>query len=215
MRLSQRRVLWRSHLGGAPFGLLIHDGGLYVTLFATDALVELNPANGAVLKYDRTLPHPATLAVDATGTVTPAAGSAFGIALVGATLWTADYHSSTLLPAGGSPVQLPLPVHPFWLAPGPGGTLLVAAEGNDEDADHGAVLSFDPASASFATLARPRDPDEVLESGGIVYVAAHGDREVLAIGGGSTHTWAEGAPAVGLDADPQVNMLIVAVNAHE
>jgi len=77
----------------------------------------------------------------------------------------------------------PWPLFPFWLAPGAAGTLLIAAEGGTEDTDPGGVFSFDGVG-TFKTLARPRDPDQVLQSGSTVLVAAHGDHEVLAIAGG-------------------------------
>ncbi|MGA8921947.1 MAG: hypothetical protein WB682_02295, partial [Candidatus Dormiibacterota bacterium] len=144
------------------------------------------------------------------------AGNGFGIALAGGTLWTADYERSELVPVPeGNRVGLPLPVFPFWLAPGANGSLLIAAEGPAEDTDPGGVFSYDPMSGTFETLARPRDPDQVLQSGSTVLVAAHGDREVLAIDGGRTSVWAPGAAAVGLAPDPAAGLLAVAVNAHE
>jgi hypothetical protein len=55
----------------------------------------------------------------------------------------------------------------------------------------------------------------VLQSGPTVFVAAHGDRDVLAIRGGRANSWARGAAAVALAADPALGYLVVAVNAHE
>ena len=49
-------------------------------------------------------------------------------------------------------------------------------------------------SEKFTTLARPRDPDQVVEFGTKVFVAAHGDKEVLAIDAEKTNTWAPGVP---------------------
>jgi hypothetical protein len=48
-----------------------------------------------------------------------------------------------------------------------------------------------------------------------VFVAAHGDGEVMAIAGGKTSAWARGVAAVGLAPDPQLQILVVAVNSHE
>jgi len=209
------RVRWKAHLGGAPFGLLVHRDRLYVSLFAAAAIVVLNPSDGGLVARDETLTDPATLAVDADGQVVAATGNAFGVALAGGGLWTADYRSATLVHGDAAPIPLPLPVHPFWLASGPGGTLLIAAEGDSEDTDPGAVFSYDPMTSSFKTLARPRDPDQVVAWGTDVFVAAHGDHEVLRIAGGPIVAWAKGAPAVALAPDSQLNLLVVAVNGHE
>ena len=214
--LPSGHVEWKAHVGGAPFGVLVYKDHLYVSLYTEAAIDQLNPADGRLIARDETLTAPAALAIDSSGTLVAATGSAFGIALIGDTLWTADYKAGTLLPQGeGVPIPLPVPMHPFWLAPGGGGTLLIAAEGASEDSDPGAVFSYDPMTNSFATLARPRDPDQVAASGGDVFVAAHGDREVLRIAGDATDTWARGAPAVALAPDPELNLLAVAVNRHE
>ena len=214
--LPSGHVAWKTHVGGAPFGMVLHAGTLYVTLFDAATVTELRPSDGSVLARDPTYPHPAAVTVDVNGNVVPAGGLGFGIALVGGDLWTADYKGSALLPQGeGMRVPLPLPLHPFWLAPGPSGTLLTAAEGDSEDSDPGAVYSYDPPSGRFTMLARPRDPDQVIAVGSAVFVAAHGDHEVLRIGRSSTATWALGASAVALAPDTQRNMLVVAVNSHE
>ncbi|HKC19096.1 MAG TPA: hypothetical protein VKE27_05630 [Candidatus Dormibacteraeota bacterium] len=214
--LPNFHVHWKTHTGGAPFGLLVHGGRLYVTLYDNAEVAELDPSDGHVLTRSSTTPHPAAITVDSSGLVVEAGGSGFGIALVGDTLWTADYKQDALLPGGlGVSVPLPVKVHPFWLSPGPGHTLLIAAEGDSEDTDPGAVFSFDVMTHAFTTLARPRDPDQVISAGGAIFVAAHGDREVLAIEGGATHRWAQGASPVGLAADPSLGLLVVAVNSHE
>ncbi len=120
------------------------------------------------------------------------------------------------MPAGDDHrIGLPLPLFPFWLAPGAGDTLLIAAEGGTEDTDPGGVFSFDTANGVFKTLATPKDPDQVLQSGSTIFVAAHGDRDVLAIRNGNVAAWARGAAAVGLVADPHLAVLVVVVNAHE
>jgi hypothetical protein len=77
------------------------------------------------------------------------------------------------------------------------------------------VFSFDPVTQTFITLALPKDPDQVLQSGSTIFVAAHGDSEVLAIEGGHTSAWARGAGAVALAPDPALGLLVVAVNGHE
>jgi hypothetical protein len=48
-----------------------------------------------------------------------------------------------------------------------------------------------------------------------VFVAAHGDREVLAINGGITAAWAQGVPVMALAADAPLGLLVLGVNAHE
>lgn len=216
VHLPDLKVVWKTHTGGAPFGLLLHQGRLYVTLFDDAAVAELDPSTGRTLVLDPTAPHPAAITVDSTGMVLEAGGSGFGIALVDGTLWTADYRRSLLLPGGeGMTVPLPEPVHPFWLAPGVDGALLVAAEGTQEDSDPGAVLSYDTLTGSFQTLARPRDPDQVVQFGSAIFIAAHGERAVLAVRAGRVSTWARGAAAVALAPDPALGLLAVAVNAHE
>ena len=89
------------------------------------------------------------------------------------------------------------------------------AEGDTEDTALGGVFSYDTATGTFRTLARPRDPDQVVQSGLKVLVAAHGDRDVLAIEGGQSSVWARGAAAVAIAPDPSLNLLVLAVNAHE
>jgi len=231
VRLPELTVAWKQHVGGAPFGLLVAAGRLYVSLFDAAAVVELDLAGGAELASHVVSQSPAVMTLDPAGRVVVAshdghverldgtsiaAGDGYGIALSGGTLWTADYTRSQLVPLDdGGPVGLPLPVHPFWVAPGARDTLLVAAEGTAEDSDPGAVFSYDPMSAAFQVLARPRDPDEVLQSGPTVLVAAHGDRAVLAIRGNASSRWAQGASAVALAVDAPLGLLVVALNTHE
>jgi DNA-binding beta-propeller fold protein YncE len=231
VRLPDLRVEWKQHVGGAPFGLLLHGGRLFVSLFSGAAVVELDPTTGARAGSHPVPQGPAVMSVDARGRVVVAgtrgqvnyldgtslrAGNGFGIAVVNGEVWTADYERAELVPAGDDHrVGLPLPVFPFWLAAGTSGTLLIAAEGAREDGDPGGVFSFDVASAKFTTLGRPRDPDQVVQSGSTVLVASHGDRQVLAIEGGLTRAWAPGAAAVAIAPDPSLNLLVVAVNNHE
>jgi len=96
-----------------------------------------------------------------------------------------------------------------------GGTLLIAAEGAPEDTAAGGVFSFDTATGVFKTLATPKDPDQVLQSGSTVFAAAHGEHAVLAIRDGKASPWAQGIEAVGLAADEPLSMLVVVVNGHE
>jgi hypothetical protein len=231
VRLPALTVKWKQHVGGAPFGLLLHGGRLFVSLFAGTSVVELDPSTGIPMATHTVPQGPAVMTVDASGRVAVAgtrgnvaiiggdvlaAGNGFAVALVGDRLWTADYERAELVRVGDDHrVGLPLPVFPFWLAPGAGETLLIAAEGPTEDTDPGGVFSFDPATNAFTTLALPKDPDLVLQSGSTIFVAAHGDREVLAIGGGRTSAWARGAAAVALAPDQALGLLVVAVNGHE
>jgi DNA-binding beta-propeller fold protein YncE len=231
VRLADLSVAWKQHVGGAPFGLLLHAGRLFVSLFSGAAVVELDPTTGSKLAVHPVPKGPAAMTVDFQGRVAIAgtggtvdhldgtrapAGNGFGIALAGETLWTADYERAELVPVGaGRRIGLPLPVFPFWLAAGSNDTLLIAAEGPTEDTDPGGVFSYDAMSRSFTTLARPRDPDQVIHSGATVLVAAHGDHEVLAINNGHVAAWATGAAPVAIAADIALGVLVIAVNAHE
>lgn len=231
VKLPDLKVAWKQHVGGAPFGLLLDGGRLFVSLFSNAAVVELDPSTGAKLASHPVAQGPAAMSVAADGRVIVAgksgrasyldgtsipAGNGFGVAVVSGQIWTADFQRADLVRAGDDHrVALPLHVSPFWLAPGGMSTLLVAAEGANEDSDPGAVFSLDTTTGTFATLARPRDPDQVVRSGSKVLVAAHGDREVLAIDGGMSSVWAPGAAAVAIAPDSPLNLLVVAVNAHE
>jgi hypothetical protein len=231
VRLPSLQVAWKQHVGGAPFGLLLHQERLFVSLFSGASVVELDPSSGAKLASDPVPQGPAAMTEAADGHVVVAgtrgqlnvigggqlaAGNGFGVAEADGRLWSADYERAELVPAGDDHrVGLPLPLFPFWLAPGAGTSLLIAAEGGTEDTDPGGVFSFDTVTGSFSTLATPKDPDQVLLSGSTIFVAAHGDRDVLAIQPGRTRAWAGGAAAVALAADPPLGYLVVAVNAHE
>ena len=230
IRLPDLTPAWKQHVGGAPFGLLLHGGRLFVSLFSGAAVVELDPNSGAQVASHAVTQGSAVLGVSPDGRVMAAgtrgevdyldgtstpAGHGFGVAVVNGQVWTADYERAELVRANdGHRVGLPLPVFPFWLAEGASGTLLVAAEGGTEDTDPGGVFSFDT-NSSFNTLARPRDPDQVAQAGSRVLVAAHGDHEVLVIDGGQTHHWAMGSAPVAIASDAPLSMLVVAVNGHE
>ncbi len=231
VKIPELKVAWKHHVGGAPFGLLLHEDRLLVSLFSGAQVVELDSKSGAELATHTVHEGPAMVAMSPDGrimvagtrgvvdyldgTSTPA-GHGFAVAVVGDQVWTADYERAELVRVGdGHRVGLPLPVFPFWLAPGAAGTLLIAAEGGAEDTDRGGVFSFDPMTGSFKTLASPKDPDQVAQYGSAVLVAAHGDREVLVIDGGHTNAWVSGAGVVALAPDQARDLLVVVVNAHE
>ena len=228
--LPDLKVAWKQHVGGAPFGLLVQSGSLFVSLYDGGAVVELNPATGAKVRSVSITPRPAAMSVDAHGRVIIAGtggrveyldgtslpgGAGFGIAAVGDQIWTGDYERAELVRADGRRVGLPLPVFPFWLSAGSPGHLLIAAEGASEDSDPGGVFDLNTATLQFTTLATPRDPDQVVLSGSRVFVPAHGDENVLVIEGSATTRWAQGIGAVGLAVDPMHNLLVVATNSHE
>jgi DNA-binding beta-propeller fold protein YncE len=231
VRLPGLQVAWKRHVGGAPFGLVLHQGRLFVSLFDGTSVLELDPASGTTLATDPVPQGPAAMTADAAGHVVVAgtrgqlnvigggqlaAGNGFGVALAGGVLWSADYERAELVPAGDDHrVGMPVPLFPFWLAAGAGNTLLIAAEGGTEDTDPGGVFSFDTMTGAFTTLATPRDPDQVLQSGSTIFVAAHGEKDVLAVRGGQATEWAHGAAAVAIAADPSLDLLVVVVNAHE
>jgi DNA-binding beta-propeller fold protein YncE len=231
VRVPDLTVAWKQHVGGAPFGLLLNGARLYVSLFSSASVVELDPMTGTLIGMHSVPEGPAAMALAADGRVLVAttsgkvavfdgqsmpAGQGYGIAVIGTDIWTADYKRAELVRAGDDHrVPLPLGVFPFWLAPGSSGTLLVSAEGEEEDSDAGAVYSFDPATEALTSLGRPHDPDQVFQSGSKVLVAAHGDHNVLAIEGSTTSIWAQGAEAVAIAPDAPLNLLVVAVNGHE
>ena len=213
VKLPDLHISWRAHTGGAPFGLLLHDSRLFVSLFSGAAVVELDPGTGKKLASHPVKAGPGMVSLDASGRVIVAgtrgeidylggtsvrAGHGYAVALSGADMWTADYERAELVRAGDlHVVGLPMPLFPFWLSPGGHGAILVAAEGPSEDEDLGGVFVFDPATEKFETLALLRDPDQVLVSGDTRFVAAHGDREVVAIlADGAVKKLASGLPAV-------------------
>jgi DNA-binding beta-propeller fold protein YncE len=230
VRLPDLDVAWKQHVGGAPFGLLVQSGSLFVSLYDGGAVVELNPVTGAKVRSVKITPRPAAMSVDATGRLIVAGtggrveyldgtsltgGPGFGIAAVGDQIWTADYERAELVRSDGHRVGLPLPVFAFWLSAGSPGHLLIAAEGPREDTDPGGVFDLNIATLQFTTLATPRDPDQVIMSGSRVFVSAHGDGRVLVIDGTTTTAWAQGIAPVGFAVDPTRNLLVVVTNSHE
>jgi DNA-binding beta-propeller fold protein YncE len=230
VRVPGLTVVWKQHVGGAPFGLLLQSGSLFVSLFDAGSVVELDPATGAKIRSVSVTPRPAAMSVDAEGRLIVAStggrvdrlngtslagGAGFGIAAVGDQIWTADYKSAELVRSDGRRVGLPLHVFPFWLSAGSANDLLIAAEGNSEDSDPGGVFDLNSATLQFTTLATPRDPDQVLKYGSRVFVPAHGDEHVLVIDGSTTTAWAQGISPVGIAIDPMHNLLVVVTNSHE
>jgi hypothetical protein len=229
--LPDLHVAWKQHVGGAPFGLLLQGARLFVSLFDGNAVLELDPKSGIVMGTHQVPQGAAAMATDASGHVVVAgtrgqlnvidggqlrSGNGFGVAMAGGRLWTADYERAELVPAGDDHrIGLPLPLFPFWLAPGAGDTLLIAAEGAVEDRDAGGVFSFDPMTGAFKILGTPKDPDQVLQSGSMIFVAAHGDGNVLVLQDDRSSTWARGSAPVALAPSDSLGLLVVAVNAHE
>jgi DNA-binding beta-propeller fold protein YncE len=230
VKLPGLEVAWKAHVGGAPFGLLLQSGSLFVSLYDGGAVVELNAATGVQVRSVSITPQPAAMSVDAQGRLIVAStsgrveyldgtslpgGPGFGIAAVGDQIWTADYAGAQLVRADGRRVALPLPVHAFWLSAGNGSHLLIAAEGAREDDDPGGVFDLNTETLQLTTLATPRDPDQVIVSGSRIFVPAHGDEHVLVIDASMIRTWAEGIAPVALAADPLLNLLVVVTNSHE
>jgi DNA-binding beta-propeller fold protein YncE len=164
--LPDLNVGWKHHTGGAPFGLLLHAGRLFVSLFSGALVVELDPTSGAQLATHTVHDGPAVMAIGPDGRVMVAgtrgqvdyldgtstpAGNGFAVAVVNGNVWTADYERAELVPAGDAyRVGLPLPVFPFWLSSGAGDSLLVAAEGGTEDTEKAGRKTPTPAVCSLS-----------------------------------------------------------------
>jgi DNA-binding beta-propeller fold protein YncE len=214
--LPSLTVKWKQHTGGAPFGLLLLGGRLYVSLFDSAAIDALDPSSGRVLSAQPAPAQPAVMTTDPSGRLAVAASGDFGITVAAGDLWTADYKGQAIVDlTHARRVPLATSLFPFWVSSGSNRTLLIAAEGASEDSDPGAVLSYNPMDGSFTTLATPRDPDQVIESDATVLIAAHGDHEILALRGGMPSAWAHGASPVGLAVDTGLGLVVVAVNSHE
>jgi DNA-binding beta-propeller fold protein YncE len=230
--LPALHVTWRQHTGGSPFGLLLHGGRLFVSLFLGSAVVELDPTSGTPLASHKVGAQVGMLGLDPSGRVIAAsflgeidyldgtsvrAGHGFAVTIAGGDVWTADYERAELVRIRDQHiVGLPEAVFPFWLAPGRAGKILVAAEGGDEDRDEGAVFAFDPTTDKFETLVHTRDPDQALLAGTSTFIAAHGERQVIAVlADGTAKTWASNVSAVALAADPVLDVLVVVANDHE
>jgi DNA-binding beta-propeller fold protein YncE len=198
--LPALRTAWRTHVGGRPSALLVHGANLFVSQYDSAQVAKLDSASGRLLEEMPVAPHPGELAW--TDHLLTSGGRGFGLAVVGGEVWT--------------PARLPpLEGRPFWLAAGRGGELLVTTEGVPEDSAFGSVVSLDTASGRASVLARPRDPDEAERLGDSVFVAAHGDREVLVLRNGRMTVWAKGAEAVALAPDAPLGLLVVLADADE
>lgn len=230
IELRSRRVTWTATVGGRPGPLLLSGGKLWVSLYGTGSLVALDPASGRLLETRQVCPSPGQLAewrteiwtLCATGGAASTAGAArpapagFGLAAGSGGLWAASYDSGRLvrLDAPGE-VVLPPGQHPFWLSVTADGSLLIAAEATDEDRGAGSVSRLDLGGA-VRIVAGPRDPDQAVESEGVIYVAAHGDRRVLVLRAGSPElAWAPGLEPVALAVDPALKLLVVVSNERE
>lgn len=203
LRLPSLRQQWRTHVGGAPGGLLVHDAAVYVSEYDTATVAQLDRASGRQVGTQAVAPHPGALVWEDSAGVVTSHDEGFGVADAGGRLWT------------GARIQLDGGLKPFWLQAGRPNELLVSAEGAPEDTAPGAVMSIDTRSGAITTLATPRDPDQVLRSGGDVFVAAHGDREVLVLRDGRQLQWARGAEVVAVAADPALDLLVVVTDADE
>jgi DNA-binding beta-propeller fold protein YncE len=227
--LSER---WRAHVGGRPGPLLADADRVLVSLFDAGAVLELEAASGTELARHAAGSGPGQLAMaggevwvaSSAGGVRSLSGGSrsapagFGLATtVGGELWAADQRGGGVVRvADGRRAPLPEGLHPFWLAAGEGPTLLVAAEGEDEDEDRGGVFMLDTRDLALTRLDSPRDPDLVTSAGGRVFVAAHGERQVRVLEPGRPPiAWASGVEAVALAADEPLGLLVVVADARE
>jgi DNA-binding beta-propeller fold protein YncE len=229
--LPSLRSRWAATTGGRPGPIFAQGGSVWVSLYGAGQVAELDPARGSLLSRRATGPGP--------GQIVPQRGelytagkdgvwqvggarlsplSGFGLASAGGALWAAAYAAETVdRVADGKTVQLPAGLHPFWLSLAAGGGLLVAAERDVEDSDPGAVLSLEPPDFSPRVLLRAIDPDEVVEAGGRIFVAAHGAREVdvLTPAGGRVGAWARGSSPVAIAVDEPLKSLLVVLDERE
>lgn len=229
--LPSMRVLWETPIGGRPGPILVTFDSLLVSLYEANTVVEFG-FDGAVRSRHPVGRGPGQLALagnrilvacadgrvwDLDGHWVPA-GAGFGLAGGPGGTWSADYDSGALVRVeDGRRVPLPAHLHPFWLATGLDGSLLVAAEGDDEDRDPGALLAVGDGLVP-AILGRARDVDAVAVSGTRTFAAAHADQRVLvhpAAGGPLYGFGPKGLAVVALAPDPAAGLLVVAVNAGE
>ena len=231
VHMPDLRTRWQALVGGAPGPLLASGGSLWVSLYGSNQVVELNPTSGQVRGRHAVGSGPGQLALAggtvwvgcSDGTVWDMAGNhrpggrGFGLASLPSGLWSADYDGGALIRlSDGRRVELPTGLHPFWLSAAPG-ALLIAAEGRDEDRDQGAVLAMDEATLALRTLDSPRDPDLAAFSGR-VFIAAHGERQVRVVpldGSRPAGVWASATAAVAVVPDPTLGLLVVVTNARE
>ena len=225
------RLRWQAAVGGRPGPLLAVAGRLLVSLFESAQVAELDPSDGRLLARHPVGPGPGQLLLaagrvlvacsdgrvwDLAGGSRPA-GPGFALGLGAGGTWASDQAGGALVRLeDGRRLQLPPGLHPFWAAAGPEGSLWVTAEGADEDADPGAVVVVD-GSLRPRVVAAPRDPDALAAAGGRVYVAAHGERELLVLdsAGRRLATWGRGSSPVAVAVDTRQALLVVVTNARE
>jgi hypothetical protein len=229
--VPELKVRWKTVVGGRPGPLLAGLDFVFVSLYETGQVAELDARSGTVLSQRRVGPRPGQLVLD-DGRIQVACGDGrvwdlegasrpggrgFGLAAASGQLWSADYDAGALVRVGdGHRVALPAGLHPFWLSAGPDDRILIAAEGADEDRDPGAALLMDRA-LNVTSLAVARDPDLVLEWDQRVYIAAHAERRVTVLGKapGRVSHWMPGAAVVALAVDPGRGILVAVTNAGE
>jgi DNA-binding beta-propeller fold protein YncE len=231
LSLPNLRVRWSSRLDGAPTSIVTDGNNLWVSLYEAGQVVQLDRRTGDVIDKWAVGPGPGAIVFHQGQLWTATSAGVwqvkgrkqtdvhgFGVAAVGGTLWAGDYDKGQVVRVSdGQTVSLPAGLHPFWLSAGSGGKLLIAAEGADEDHDLGAVLSLAPPGYEPHSLLRATDPDQVLEAGGKIFVASHGDREVdvLTSAGGRVGPWGKDAAAVALAVDDALGLLVVVTDVRE
>jgi DNA-binding beta-propeller fold protein YncE len=229
--LPNLRVRWSAKLDGAPTSVITEDNSLWVSLYTAGQVVQLDRRTGDVIDKWAVGPGPgAVVFQQGQPWVATSAGvwqvkghkqadvHGFGIASLGGAIWAADYGAGQVVRLSDQRrVGMPTGLHPFWLAAGSRGNLLVAAEGADEDRDLGAVVSLAPPNYEARTLTRATDPDHVLEAGGKIFVASHGDQQVdvLTSAGDRLGAWGKGAGAVALAVDDALGLLVVVTDVRE
>ena len=211
VRLPSLDVAWRTQAGKTLSSLLYQDGRLYAGVYCCGEVRILDPATGRITGSLTIAGRPGELAWWQGG-IQAGNGDDFGIAAAGGGLWTADRPAHAVAGAGR---RVTLPAAPFWLAADGPDHLLVAAEGTPEDTAPGAVARVDTSLGTASVLASPRDPDQVSSLADDVFVAAHGDRDVLVLRGGRQLRWAPGAEAVALAPDAALGLLVVVTDAGE
>jgi hypothetical protein len=205
---------WTARVSGRPGPIVVSGTSVLVSLFGAAEVLELAAADGSVIAHHPACIGPGQIVMTMRGVMTACAAQGFGAAWSGMTLWRADAAGAVL--KGEERIPLPPHMHPFWLEADGSGGVLVAAEGDREDRDPGAVFEVG-ADAEVRRLLTARDPDQVLLAGDRLLVAAHGERAVLAAdrSGTATGRWAPGSAPVALAADAPLGLLVVVTNARE
>jgi len=231
LSLPNLRVRWSSKVDARPGPIVTQGDQLWVSLYSAGQVAQLDRHTGDVVNKWAVGPGPGAIVFQqgqpwaaSTAGVWLVKGRkqadvhGFGLASAGGSIWAAAYDPGEVVRVSdGKTVALPSGLHPFWLSGGSSGNVLVAAEGDDEDRDLGAVLSLDPPAYEARTLIRATDPDLVLEADGKIFVASHGDRQVdvLTSSGDRVGSWARGAAAVALAVDDALGLLVVVTDERE